>query len=200
MGFVVMNGFDIMYLRNYLHSAYQIILWSISTTWNIMNVVYWIWMGFMVMNGIDLIHFRNYLHQYQSTVWCCYNAVSFHPNSHKRHPLARLLGQGMGCLFWYNLWCIFIICLSHCHTIHKIMICWTTLQWHSTVACIQHKVHEILWMLHIGMWMGFMVMEVIDLIHFRNYLYSLCQNNYSVSATWNIMIVEYWNKYKTIYM
>ena len=35
-----------------------------------------------------------------STVRCRYNAVNFITNSHKRHPMARPLGQGMGCLLW----------------------------------------------------------------------------------------------------
>ena len=31
---------------------------------------------------------------------CCYNAVIFHKNIHKRSPIARPWGQGMGCLLW----------------------------------------------------------------------------------------------------
>ena len=37
---------------------------------------------------------------FSSTVWCCYNAVNFLTNIHKRHPIAHLLGRGMGCLLW----------------------------------------------------------------------------------------------------
>ena len=33
-------------------------------------------------------------------VWFCYNAVNFLTNIHKRHPLARPLGWGKGCLLW----------------------------------------------------------------------------------------------------
>ena len=31
-------------------------------------------------------------------MWCRYNAVNFLKNIHKRHPIARPLGRGMGCL------------------------------------------------------------------------------------------------------
>ena len=34
------------------------------------------------------------------TVWCRYNAANFITNIHKRHPMARPLGRGMGCLLW----------------------------------------------------------------------------------------------------
>ena len=34
------------------------------------------------------------------TVRCCYSVVSFLHNSHKRHPIARPLEQGMGCVLW----------------------------------------------------------------------------------------------------
>ena len=32
------------------------------------------------------------------TVRCRYNAVNFLTNIHKRHPIARPLGRGMGCI------------------------------------------------------------------------------------------------------
>ena len=35
-----------------------------------------------------------------NTVECCYNVDNFLKNIHKRHPIARPLGRGMGCLFW----------------------------------------------------------------------------------------------------
>ena len=35
-----------------------------------------------------------------NTVQCRYNAVNFPSNIHKRHPIARPLGRGMGCLWW----------------------------------------------------------------------------------------------------
>ena len=36
----------------------------------------------------------------RGTVRCRYNAVNFLTNIHKRHPIARPLGRGMGCLLW----------------------------------------------------------------------------------------------------
>ena len=36
----------------------------------------------------------------QNTVRCRYNAVNFLKNINKRHPIARPLGRGMGCLLW----------------------------------------------------------------------------------------------------
>ena len=35
-------------------------------------------------------------------VLCRFNAVNFHPNPHKRHPIARLWGRAMGCLLWIS--------------------------------------------------------------------------------------------------
>ena len=37
---------------------------------------------------------------FYSNVQCRYNAVNFLKNIQKRHPLARPLGRGMGCLLW----------------------------------------------------------------------------------------------------
>ena len=41
-------------------------------------------------------------HVSRHTVRCCYNAVNFLQNHHKRHPIARPLGRDMGCLLWIN--------------------------------------------------------------------------------------------------
>ena len=35
-----------------------------------------------------------------SLMWCRYSAVNFLKNIHKRHPIARPLGRGMGCILW----------------------------------------------------------------------------------------------------
>ena len=40
---------------------------------------------------------KNYLF---GTVRCRYKAVHFLPNPHKRYPIARPWGRGMGCLMW----------------------------------------------------------------------------------------------------
>ena len=37
-----------------------------------------------------------------NTLRCRYNAVNFLKNIHKRHPIARPLGRGMGCLLWIH--------------------------------------------------------------------------------------------------
>ena len=37
---------------------------------------------------------------FENTVRCRYNAVNFLKNINKRHPIARPLGRGMGCLLW----------------------------------------------------------------------------------------------------
>ena len=39
-------------------------------------------------------------HVISHTVWCRYNVVNFITNIHKRHPMARPLRRGMGCLLW----------------------------------------------------------------------------------------------------
>ena len=37
------------------------------------------------------------------TMQCRYNVVSFLQNPYKRHPIARWLGWGMGCLLWIQI-------------------------------------------------------------------------------------------------
>ena len=53
------------------------------------------------------------------TAWWCYNVVNFFQNPQKRHPIARPLGRGMGCLFWVLpiIWYIFWFsdCCTVCH-------------------------------------------------------------------------------------
>ena len=51
-----------------------------------------------VTPGIRLLVFWLQTHQY--TVQCRYKAVNFLTNIHKRYPIARPLGRGMGCLLW----------------------------------------------------------------------------------------------------
>ena len=35
-----------------------------------------------------------------NTAWCRNNMVNFHPNPHKRHPIAHPWGWDIGCLLW----------------------------------------------------------------------------------------------------
>ena len=51
------------------------------------------------VTGCTLWHVLNSAY-IQYTVRCRYNAVNFITNIHKRHPMARPLGRGMGCLLW----------------------------------------------------------------------------------------------------
>ena len=67
------------------------------------------------------------------TVRCRYNAVNFHPNPHKRHPIthsspARARYGGVFCE--HKFWRMF--CLRRFDTICKIMLCSTALQRHLT--------------------------------------------------------------------
>ena len=67
------------------------------------------------------------------TVRCCYNMVNFiKKNIHKRHPIARPLGRGMGCLF---LWIQHLIDIlpEFLQPLMLILPYWTALCRHSTV-------------------------------------------------------------------
>ena len=59
-----------------------------------------------------------------------YNTVNFHPNPHKRHPIVRPWGRGMGCLLCVQPLSKF--CPSRCSVVYNIMFYETTLQQHST--------------------------------------------------------------------
>ena len=78
---------------------------SIVSIMNLIKAVYFesgeIPMGipdqlFLVSRPTDTI----YIYIYICIVRCRYNAVNFLTNIHKRHPIARPLGRGMGCLLW----------------------------------------------------------------------------------------------------
>ena len=57
------------------------------------------WPSFMSPYGVTS-HNELKLQQLWNTVRCRYNADNFITNIHKRHPMARPLGRGMGCLLW----------------------------------------------------------------------------------------------------
>ena len=63
------------------------------THW-ILQRVYWF------LNTIKICSDSLIFILYIYTVWCRYNAVNFLTNIHKRHPIARPLGRGMGCILW----------------------------------------------------------------------------------------------------
>ena len=62
-----------------------------------------------------------YVQTSQYTVQCRYNVVNFHPNPHKRHPIARGMGR------FLRTWSLMHVSLSHCRTICEIILCWTAL-------------------------------------------------------------------------
>ena len=51
---------------------------------------------------IPYVMFHMSSHVISHTVWCRYNAVNFITNIHERHPMARPLRRGMGCLLWIH--------------------------------------------------------------------------------------------------
>ena len=61
--------------------------------------LYWLIDGFLGMLAIQ----ESYWEIFRHAVQCRYNTVNFLKNIHKRHPIARPLGQGMGCLLWIQL-------------------------------------------------------------------------------------------------
>ena len=56
----------------------------------------------------------------QSTLWCRYDSVNFHPNSHKRHLIAFPWGRGMGCLL--RVQPLIKFCPGHCSTVYNILL------------------------------------------------------------------------------
>ena len=69
---------------------------------------------------------------YMSTVRCCNNTAIFLQNSHQRHPIACLLGRGMGCILWVQT-LIHSLMQSVRWWMQYHMLYWTVLSQHSTV-------------------------------------------------------------------
>ena len=71
------------------------------------------------------------------TVRCRYNADKFLENTHKRHPIARLLGWGMGVFCGFTLWVI--LCFGNCSDMCNVMSYWAALYrrltLHESVFC-----------------------------------------------------------------
>ena len=78
----------------------QVMVWRCINTW-----AYWPSWRRLVQSRprgrlISNVYTTNSSGTLLSTVRCRYNAVNFITNIHKRHPMARPLGRGMGCLLW----------------------------------------------------------------------------------------------------
>ena len=56
--------------------------------------------GTMHLKQHKTMGWTNLMHSLQITVRRRYNAANFLTNIHKRHPIARPLGWGVGCLLW----------------------------------------------------------------------------------------------------
>ena len=68
--------------------------------WSASMVLTWFSQNISVSVPEGLIWFNWMSCIWHNTMGCHYNAVNFHPNSYKRHLIARPLGRGMGCLLW----------------------------------------------------------------------------------------------------
>ena len=97
--------------RSILHGNLQCSLWLTDL---------WIscWTDATIPASEKFIDLRRLVEMYRiwnwyiNTVQCCYNRVNFLTNIHKRHPITRPLGRGMGSLLWIqNL----IFCLNFCN-------------------------------------------------------------------------------------
>ena len=60
------------------------------------------------------------LYLFTYTLWCRYNAVNFHPNPHKRHPIASLQKWGVGCLVRVHP--LIKFGPSHCSAVYNMML------------------------------------------------------------------------------
>ena len=65
---------------------------------NLKRVIMWTHRSLVFKDKI--MPLRRVISSYGNTVRCRYNVVTFLTNIHKRHPIARPLGRGMGCLLW----------------------------------------------------------------------------------------------------
>ena len=53
-------------------------------------------------SAVGLLEFSGYTSLPTGTLWCHYNEVRALKNPYKRHPIARLVRRGMGCLSWID--------------------------------------------------------------------------------------------------
>ena len=61
-----------------------------------------------------------------------FKAVYFLQHPHKRHPIARPWGRGVGCLLWVHP--LSMLCPSRCSVVNSMMLHWTALYEHLTVS------------------------------------------------------------------
>ena len=54
----------------------------------------------IAFSSLSKLHSITFQSMPENILRCCYNAVNFHTNIHKRHPIAGPAGPGMGCLWW----------------------------------------------------------------------------------------------------
>ena len=82
-----------------------------------------------------------------NTAQCRYNAVNFLKDIHKRHPIARPLGRGIGVFRGSFIWLIF--CLISCYYLCNIVQYWTALKRHLTLMRQKawEKGHSQYWIL-----------------------------------------------------
>ena len=65
-------------------------------------------------------------------VRCRYKVVNFLPNPHKIHPIARLLGQNMGCNLWFDTLIQILLWSTQCSIKYHVILDWVM----TTVSCI----------------------------------------------------------------
>ena len=85
---------------------------------------------------ISLLMYVLYQYDITNRVWCQNNVVSFLQNHQKRHPIARLWGQGMGCHLWVQP--LINFCPSHSSTVY--ILCYSGLRYTVTQLYINLSV------------------------------------------------------------
>ena len=89
----------------------------------------WLWKWDIMISGLRLSLYESIEYSVMP-LW--HNQFSPKSSQTTRHSLPI-----WGVFCEYNFWCIF--CLSHCHTICKMMFCWTALYRYTTVHCMNCK-------------------------------------------------------------
>ena len=108
--------------------------WYITTRSNI--IIWKVW--FLKKRPLRMLLMRGSLSRGVNvhTVRCRYNVVKFLPKPHKRHPISRPWGRGMGCLLWVQP--LIRFCSSRCCAAYDILFYWTALWTYLTVVGNYH--------------------------------------------------------------